>query len=311
MLGLLLAALAAASPGAEESAAGPAPFVVILGVAQDGGRPQASCDRTCCRPAPGDPSGRRHVASLALVDPRTGRRWLVDATPDFPEQLGALDRLSPPSGPPPGLDGVFLTHAHVGHYTGLIHLGHEVLGAREVPVYAMPRMARFLKTSGPWSQLVDLRNVRLRPLRAGRPVEIGDGLSVIPLSVPHRDEFSETVGFRIRGPRRSVLYIPDIDKWAQWENSLPELLATVDRAYLDGTFYDDGEVPGRDMAEIPHPFIVESLALLGPLPLRERSKVRFIHLNHTNPAHEDDSAAARRIRAAGMDVAREGERFDL
>ena len=294
-----------------ERGADTAPFVIVLGVAQDGGRPQAGCTRRCCRPAQDDGSHHRRVASLAIVDPRTGHRWLVDATPDFQAQLHALDRLAAPSGPPPGLDGIFLTHAHIGHYTGLIHLGREVLGAHGVPLYAMPRMTRFLETSGPWSQLVELGNVRLNRLQADRNVKLAPGLDVTPIRVPHRDEFSETVGFRISGPSRSVLYIPDIDKWTRWERSLPDVLATVDRAYLDGTFYDGDELPGRDMAAIPHPFIVESLAHLAALPTTERAKVRFIHLNHTNPAHENDSTAARTIRAAGMDVAREGDHFGL
>ncbi|MFQ5719537.1 MAG: MBL fold metallo-hydrolase, partial [Acidobacteriota bacterium] len=285
------------------------PFVVVLGTAQDGGRPQAAEEQ-------GTPSQRRrprraHVACLALVAPERGRRWMIDATPDFPAQLAALDRLSGPSGPPPGLDGIFLTHAHIGHYTGLMHLGREVIGAHAVPVWVMPRMSRFLATSGPWSQLVELDNIRLRPLTAGKAVDLGHGLTVTPLPVPHRDEFSETVGFLIEGPHRRVLYVPDIDKWSRWERPLPDLLASVDRAYLDGTFLDATELPGRSMADIPHPFIVETLALLSDVPATDRAKVFFIHLNHTNPAGERHGPAARRIRAAGMHVAREGERFGL
>lgn len=285
----------------------PNPYVVVLGVAQDGGAPQAGSSD---HPGWDDPAKRHLVSSLALVDPRTGKRWLFDATPDFPEQLHRLDEIAP-TDERPGLDGIFLTHAHIGHYLGLAHLGREVIGARSVPVHAMPRMAEFLRENGPWSQLVELDNVEIREMKEGRAVKLAEDLSVTPLLVPHRDEFSETVGFRIDGPERSVLFLPDIDKWDRWPTPLEEVLATVDVAYLDGTFFADGELPGRDMSRIPHPFIVETMERLGELPAAERAKVRFIHLNHTNPALDPDGEAARRIERAGFGVAREGEREEL
>jgi pyrroloquinoline quinone biosynthesis protein B len=186
-----------------------------------------------------------------------------------------------------------------------------VMGAGGVPVYAMPRMAAFLAGNGPWSQLVELGNVEIRPLRDGQAVRLAEGLSVTPLLVPHRDEFSETVAFRIDGPERSMLFLPDVDKWERWATPLETVLATVDVAYLDGTFFAEGELPGRDMSQIPHPFIVETMERLRPLPAAERAKVRFIHLNHTNPALDPESDAARRIEAAGFAVAREMERQGL
>lgn len=295
---------------APQSEAAKGPYVVVLGVAQDGGYPQAGCRKECCAPAWRDPERRRHVASLAIVDPGTKRRWLIDATPDFREQLRMLDELAPTESSP-GLDGIFLTHAHIGHYTGLIQLGREVMGTNSIPVYAMPRMMRYLETSGPWDQLVKLKNIDLRSLESGQEVRLSGKLAVTPLLVPHRDEYSETVGFRIRGPARSVLYIPDIDKWEKWSTSLEEAIALVDVAYVDGTFYADGELPGRSMADIPHPFIVETMARLTGLPAKERAKVRFLHLNHSNPALDSRGDARRRITQAGLSVAEERERQAL
>ena len=307
---LLLAALLMLAPAATAGEPAAGPFVVVLGIAQDGGYPQAGCEKSCCRRAWEDAPARRLVSSLGLVDPASGRRWMLDATPDFREQLHALDAVStaPDAGP---VSGVLLTHAHVGHYAGLLHLGHEVIGAREVPVHAMPRMNGFLSGAGPWDQLVRLRNIVLTPLQDGVPVAMAPGLRVTPFLVPHRDEYSETVGFRIRGPRRTVLYLPDIDKWSRWDTPLAQAIAGVDVAYVDGTFFGDGELPGRDMSQIKHPFIEETLSLLRELPLEERAKIRFIHLNHTNPALDPRGDAARAIRAAGMRVAVEGERIDL
>ena len=303
-----LAAVVAAAALAQD------PWLVVLGNVQDGGAPQAGCTRACCS----DPDIRRHVACLGIVDPQTGQRWIIDATPDFADQLRELDRIAPVKGATKGnafssagLAGILLTHAHIGHYTGLMYLGYEVMGASGVPVWAMPRMKAYLSSNGPWEQLVALGNISLMELRAGEPVRLNRRLVVTPVLVPHRNEYSETVGFRIDGPGRSALYIPDIDKWERWERRIEDLLAEVDVAWLDGTFYADGELSGRSMEAMPHPFIVESLQRLGALPAIQRDKVRFIHLNHTNPALRAGSEARAAIEAAGFHVAEEGQRFLL
>ena len=237
-----------------------APYVLVLGIGQDGGVPQAG---TKDHPGWSDPAARHLVVSLALVDPATSQRWLFEATPDFREQLHRLDAAFPVE-EKPGLAGVFLTHAHMGHYTGLMFLGHESMGAQGVPVYAMPRMQDYLRTNGPWDQLVRYENIALRPLADGVPVRLNDRLTVTPFLVPHRQEYSEVAGFRIDGPNRSVLFIPDIDAWETWEaqgTRIEALLADVDVAYLDATFYANGELPGRDMSGFPHPFITHRQCL--------------------------------------------------
>jgi len=291
------------------------PFLVILGVAQDGGHPHTACMKACCASAAAHPERAHLVSCLALIDGAGDRRFVFDATPDFPEQLRILDEQFPLTRPREqrdlGLDGVFLTHAHIGHYTGLMHVGREVAGAHGVPVYAMPRMLEYLQTSGPWSQLVTLENIELRPLAADTRVDLGGGIGVTPVLVPHRDEYSETVGYVMEGPQNRVLFVPDIDKWEKWDRDLVEVLAQVDRAYVDGTFFAEGEIPGRAMSEIPHPFIQETLALVADLPPQERAKLRFIHLNHSNPAQDPESEAAGIIRSAGCSLAIQGERYDL
>jgi pyrroloquinoline quinone biosynthesis protein B len=287
------------------------PWIIVLGTAQDGGYPQAGCARPGCDPAWRDPGVRRFVASLGLVDPASGQRWIFDATPDFRDQLRLLDSAYPVDAPLPGLSGIFLTHAHIGHYTGLMMLGREVLGASRVPVHALPRMSEFLRTNGPWDQLIRLENILLQPLEEGRRVELTDTISVTPLIVPHRDEYSETAGFIISGPEKSILFLPDIDKWDRWDTDIEDIVRQVDIAYIDGTFYENGEVPGRDMSSIPHPFIEETMDRLGEMPADERSKIRFIHLNHSNPALLPDSEAQRRIRARGFNLAGQGERIGL
>ena len=309
MAALPVAITISCNPANEEKAMD-APFVVVLGIAQDGGVPQAGTKQ---HPGWADPTFRRRVVCLALVDPGTSQRWLFEATPDFREQLHLLDQLAPTE-TRAGLDGIFLTHAHMGHYTGLMFLGFESLGAQGVPVYAMPRMRDYLSQNGPWDQLVRYRNIDLRPLVAQQPVQLNARLSVTPFTVPHRQEYSEVVGFRIQGPNRSLLFLPDIDRWETWEaqgTRIEDAIAEVDVAYLDGTFYANGEIPGRDMSGFPHPFISHSLKRFAVLPPEQRAKIRFIHLNHTNPALWPDSKARQAVEDAGMRVAEELERVTL
>jgi pyrroloquinoline quinone biosynthesis protein B len=286
-----------------------AAYIAVLGTAQDGGHPQIGCLKECCAEAAKKNHGHM-VSCLALVDPASGRRWVFDATPDFPAQLRLLDELAPAVRDPAtrdlGVDGIFLTHAHMGHYTGLMYLGREALGATGIPVYALPRMREFLSRNGPWEQLIGLQNIEILALEPDRVVELGGEITVTPVLVPHRDEYSETAGFLIATRRARALYVPDIDKWESWERQLADVLADVDLAFIDGTFFSAAELPGRNLAEIPHPTVQETMALLKSLPERERRKVHFIHLNHSNPALDTGSAAAKAIRAAGIQVAEQG-----
>jgi pyrroloquinoline quinone biosynthesis protein B len=296
--------ISAAVPTAADS-----PYVVVLGIAQDGGVPHALCTKGCCEEAFADPAKRKRVACLGIVDPAEGKCWLVDATPDLPVQLRALQDTGGDT--PPELAGVLLTHAHIGHYTGLMFLGREVSGTQNVSVYAMPRMQKVLSNGAPWDQLVKLENIRLEGLQSGNPTKLSERIEITPLSVPHRDEYSETVGFVIKGPERSLVFIPDIDKWGLWSMEITGVIRAHDYAFLDASFYADGEIPNRAMSEIPHPFIVESMETFSILTPEERARVHFIHLNHTNPVLREDSDARKHVEGAGYNVAKRGQRVSL
>jgi pyrroloquinoline quinone biosynthesis protein B len=285
-------------------------YLTVLGIAQDGGYPQVGCKKQCCEKYYNGQEPKHLVTCLGLTDLEHHQAWLLDATPDFREQYTHLL-----AGQDLHLSGIFLTHAHMGHYSGLLQLGREVMSTDRVKVYAMPKMREFLTTNGPWSQLVHLHNIQLMPLASDTAVKLTAQLSVTPLRVPHRDEFSETVGFRIEGPHKKVLFIPDINKWHLWNRSLIDELKKVDVAYLDATFYQDGEINKR-MSEVPHPFVVETTALLKSLPNSEKAKVHFIHLNHTNPALLTKSPADSTNKRLWIErnhfhVATEGEQVEL
>lgn len=274
--------------------------LVVLGTLQDGGSPHMNCEKSCCAsPKPND-----YVACLGIYDSTLA--VLFDATPDIVPQLGELLERSGSK-----KYSVFLTHAHMGHYTGLAHFGREAANTNKVPVYAMPRMIDFLAKNGPWNQLLKLQNITLNGLEEGVPRTLQNGLIVEPFLVPHRDEFSETVGYFIKKTGGKVaLYIPDIDKWEEWEENIIAVIPRVDYAFIDGTFFADGEVP-RPMSEVPHPFISESAKLFSYLPREEREKIYFIHLNHSNPARNAEFEGRKALEAQGMHFADFGQEFQL
>ncbi len=282
-----------------------APYLIVLGITQDGGYPQAGCSKPCCRQIYSGQQSKKHITCVALIDPQTKKSWMFECTPDFGEQLQMLREHLHDSAHLPS--GIFITHAHVGHYTGLAQLGKEVMGTHQIPVYALPRMSLFLKNNGPWSQLVTQKNITIHELSDLTALNLINGISVKPIRVPHRDEYSETVGFDIRFGNKSVLFIPDIDKWEKWDypnrlfpsDSVPvklqKLVATYSYVLIDGTFFKNGELPGRDMSEIPHPFIEETMHLLDPLPAETKSRIYFIHFNHTNPVLRSKPVSAFRF----------------
>ncbi|MDC0234976.1 MBL fold metallo-hydrolase [Candidatus Marinimicrobia bacterium] len=282
------------------------PYVIVLGIAQDGGVPHASCSKSCCINRWDKPEKKVMVTSLGIVDPNTNETWMIDATPDFPKQFELLTQNNQEK-----LKGIFLTHAHMGHYTGLMHLGREVMGAKSIPVHAMPRMKKYLSSNGPWSQLVILDNIELNKLKNGKKVKLNKRMSITPFLVPHRDEYSETVGYKIQGPDKSLIFIPDIDKWEKWDKDIVNIASENDYALIDGSFYTANELPGRDMSEIPHPFIIESMAKFKSLSNNDKFKIHFIHLNHTNPALTNNSNAQNQIKNTGFNIAQTGQAFKL
>jgi pyrroloquinoline quinone biosynthesis protein B len=248
---------------------------ILLGTAQDAGVPQAGCYCPNCQRARDDPTQRHFVACLGLLDHAAGQSWLIDATPDFREQLHTLHQFAPDC----PLAGIILTHAHIGHYAGLIHLGQEVMNTRDMPVYATLRLADFLRENEPWSQLVTLGHIQFHLLTPGVETALSADLHILPLLVPHRGRLSNTVAFVVRGSRQQLFYCPDIDSWDAWDHDLPAFVAEMDVALLDGTFFGSDELPGRDLTRIPHPFIQDTAARLAGVT----AEVRLIHLNHSNP----------------------------
>ena len=283
--------------------------LLVLGVAQDAGYPQLNCYKPHCQAGWDDANNKKYATSLALIDTRHKQKYLFEATPDIREQMYLLHEQAPDASF--SMDGVFLTHGHMGHYTGLMHMGHEAAGTKNVPVYVMPRFKKYLENNGPWSQLVELNNIVLHQLSDGVTVQLNPQIKIKPLLVPHRDEYTETVGYVISGPNKSALFIPDINKWQLWEKDIRKEISQVDYALLDATFFVNGEIPNRDMSEIPHPFVEESMQIFKDLSPDDKAKVVFIHFNHTNPLLNLDSNATKQVKANGYQVAYRGLKIVL
>lgn len=276
--------------------------LIVLGTVQDAGSPHIGCRKSCCRVLFQKADPTRKVVSLGIIDHETNTKILIDATPDIVTQIRDLHNITGNIGNEVP-NAIFLTHAHIGHYTGLMHLGREAFNTKDVPVYAMQKMSGFLETNGPWDLLIKLNNIKIQPLHDEKPVHITPNITITPYAVPHRGEYSETVGFLIEGKHKKALFIPDIDKWHLWTKNIKEEIAKVDYAFLDATFFDNHEVNNRNMAEIPHPFVKESMDLFEDLPVEEKAKIHFIHFNHTNPALVKDSPQTKMIHEKGYNIA--------
>lgn len=284
--------------------------LIVLGTAQDAGFPQIGCNKKCCEKRFEQHNFSEKIIALGVVDPVAQKKFLFEATPDMTVQAYMLNRYAG-VGNKEMPDGIFLTHAHIGHYTGLMFLGREGAGANKVPVYAMPRLKKFLETNGPWDQLVKLQNIDIRELANEVPQKVTENLTITPILVPHRDEYSETVGFVIAGPNKKALFIPDIDKWEKWDKKLPEELSKVDYAFIDATFFDTKEVNPKYISQIPHSYVVESMDILKNVPASEKGKVYFIHINHSNPLFDPKSPQTKEVLKNGFHIARIYDVFKL
>jgi pyrroloquinoline quinone biosynthesis protein B len=274
--------------------------VIVLGTAQDGGVPQIGCNQEICK------TQRHFVTSLAVV--HGNALYLIDATPDLRDQHRQLVNRYPELSKTNLFDAIFLTHAHMGHYSGLLFLGKESISTRQIPVFCSSEMASYLTKNAPWSLLIENKNIDLHPFKSGKEMDFG--FRIMPLAVPHRKEFTDTYGFMIQGANKSLLYIPDIDSWGPVKDSLAKWLTHSDYALIDGTFYSASELPGRNIKLVPHPTIEHSMEFFHALP-KFKSRIYFTHLNHTNPVFDLQSSERKKIQDAGYAVAVDWQEFPL
>lgn len=282
------------------------PYIIALGIAQDGGYPHMGCQKNCCKMAWANTKMQKQVVSLALVDPVNKKWWLFEATPDIKQQLQHF-KSQTNSAYPYLPEGIFITHAHIGHYTGLMEFGREVMATKALKVYVLPKLKAFLEQNGPWSQLVKLNNINIIELTADQPLTIINN-TVTAFTVPHRDEFSETAGFKIITPTKKYLFIPDIDKWSKWNKDIITEVKSVDVAMVDATFYSNTELANRAITEVPHPLVTETTELFKNEAATVKRKLYFIHFNHTNPLLWS-AQAQQALQAQGFNLVKQDQIF--
>jgi pyrroloquinoline quinone biosynthesis protein B len=282
-------------------------YIYILGNTQDAGLPHIGCQHPFCEDN-FNVYEEHYTTSIAVVNSDLKKYILFEATPDITFQLNNLKRnifdefLLPES--------IYITHAHIGHYTGLMYFGREALGVKDLMVRVLPRMSSFLQNNGPWSQLVDINNIKIKEINFGLRTKELANIEITPVQVPHRDEYSETAGYIIKGKNKKALFIPDIDKWEKWDRDLSQLAKEFDFLLIDATFYDSKEI-NRDISEIPHPLVTETMNLLSGLNKENRSKVYFIHMNHTNMMLDPNSDLSKLVTSKGFNIARLGQKLYL
>ena len=276
--------------------------ITLLGIAQDGGRPQPGCIRPCCE----NLSSEDHRSPVSIsIQTEGGKTLLVEATRDLGRQLRFIGN--------PSVDHLFLTHAHLGHVDGLGLFGRETMSARNIQLHCSPSMQSLVETTPAWNQLLKQNVFQFASFSR---IEIDD-VVVEFHQVPHRDELSDTHAIVVRGENKSILFLSDHDTWketldAHGCETIREFLAklNVDIALLDGTFWSGDELQGRDMNVVPHPTVEESLQRLG-IKSKEDPQIVFFHFNHTNPLHNLDSEEYRTVTELGWDVGFETQQFIL
>ena len=88
-----------------------------------------------------------------------------------------------------------------------------------------------------------------------------------------------------------------------------EEVKKVDYAFLDATFYSGNEINKRDISEIPHPFIVESIEYFEKI--KNNVEISFIHFNHTNPLLNPDSDLRKKLNNQGYGATFLNQKFEL
>ena len=272
-------------------------YIKVLGITQDGGYPHPGCNEECCNLAWSNKNLKKLISSIAIVDELSKKYWLIDITPDFKEQLNMIDSSF-------SLEGIFLTHAHIGHYIGLVDLGLEVMNLKNINVYAMPKMKSFLEDNAPINFLITNKNINPIQITDNIYIDLNKDVKISPFLVPHRNELSETVGYKILSKNKSVIYLPDIDSW---NIDIIDVIKQNDILFLDGTFYDKNEINHRNIDKIPHPSILESINKFKEIKNISRKKIYFTHLNHTNILLRKDSKEYASFVSKGYNIAYDGQ----
>ena len=280
--------------------------VTLLGVAQDGARPQAGCTQPCCAGLTAEDT--MFPVSLGIIDD-SGDGHLIEATRYLSEQFRIWGASS--------LDSVWLTHAHFGHVDGLGLFGKETMASRNLDLHVSDEMFHLIEETPQLAIMLKQGVFNDNVFQNGQHIPLNGQLSIYPIKVPHRDEFSDMHAFLSCGPKKRLLFLTDHDSWQQTLDfhHQPDIRSwlrhlQVDIALLDGTFWSEDELGGRSQENVPHPPVKQTLQMLGPRKADD-PEIIFIHLNHTNPLYDESSPAYQEVIENGWQVGVQGQTFTL
>lgn len=266
--------------------------VEVLGNTQDGGVPHLECSCDLCSKARENPEEAKHNASIMVKDSdeEDSFRYLIDATPDVRYQITGEY-----------LDGVFISHGHLGHITGLLQFGEEGCNKTDLPLYVSDKTENYIRKNDPFRLLIDKGNVEIMNFNDEDEVDIRGGC-IEAFEAKHNRVNTDTLSFMIHGEEKTLFYIADIHEWT--EKTL-NLMQKADIAIVDGTFWNEEEIERYE--EVPHPVMKETMHLAEGWD----TDIYFTHLNHTNPALREDTDERQEIQERGFGVVEEGMEFEL
>lgn len=275
--------------------------VQVLGTAQDAGIPQLGCICPNCTKAQQNPEFRRFVTSILIEGEE--KTFLIDATPDITLQLN--NHQISKNNKDLTIDGVIITHLHIGHYIGMLYFGKEAANTNNLSIYVTEPVKQFLINNKPFSYLIERGQVKLHTINIDTILNLGKNSEILVFEVPHRNEDGNTIGIQIsnRMTNKSFVYIPDIDYITP---EIKKQLINADFVLFDGSFYSENEIPRQK--EVVHPPILTTISKLGVPPQNE---FYFTHFNHSNPVLNIKSAEYKRLVKMGYKIATDSLDFEF
>src|SRR3984893_12440011 len=309
--------------------------VKILGSAAGGGFPQWNCSCNNCRfLRQGKFHGKPPTQTQIAFSPDSKLWFLVGASPDLRTQILATSALAPDNqaATHSPIAGVFLPSADVDSVMGLLHL-------REFQtffVFATASLQKILKKENKIFAVLERADPPVQWQILSSKGRLGCHLSespgeapafvcaTIPLGESYPDYVSDelkrtlspdeaTIGCAFEQSGKSVFIAPSLSgrnpEWAK-------LAAPSDVTLIDGTFWSDDELihtgrskkTARDMGHLP---LSGPGGLLEQFPRGANGRRVLIHIKHTNPLLDEDSAEHRAVLDAGFEIAYDGMEFEL
>jgi pyrroloquinoline quinone biosynthesis protein B len=302
-------------------------IIKVLGSAAGGGFPQWNCNcRNCASARAGKPGFRSRTQSSLAVS-ADGENWaLLNASPDLRQQIndnrelgakvsGGL-RHSP-------IKVAVVTNGDVDHIIGLINLRE----AQPFSIYGSHQVLETIAANSVFNVVAPANAPRIElPLDKPVPMEgagVDLGLTVEAFAVPGKialyleteganygSRTGDTIGLRMTATKsgKEFFYIPGC---AEIDPPLAARIKGASLLFFDGTLFTDDEMvtqgllpkTGQRMGHISMSGPDGSMAAIAPLNIGRRI---YVHINNSNPALEDGSAAYNAVAAAGWEVGFDG-----